>query len=100
MSVYVEGECAKVDVPESGYDILSRRISAVSNKVTNITPYTESKTAYIGDTEVSFAKRDGTITVNMMCNGIEIPYTLEVTDRIYVRFEALDELATVNISIQ
>lgn len=86
----------------SAIDRLNSRINAISSNVASITPYTESKTAYIGDTEVRFSKvKDGMITANCITeSGLSVPITLEVTEDIKVLFDELNEVATVSISIQ
>lgn len=88
--------------PSSPYDVLSRRISAVNNRVSDITPYTESKDVYIGNTECIFNKpKDGNISAWLTVGNEQIPCTYEVVnDMIVVSFEALEEVGTVNISIQ
>lgn len=91
------------DVPPSAYDVLSRRISAVNNRVTDITPYTESKTAYIDDESVTFdIAKEGNVSVFMVDNdGNSVPFTFEQTNgQIIVSFEKRNSLATVTISIQ
>ena len=68
-----------------------------------ITPYTESKTAYIDDTEVRFnITKEGNISVFMVDgDGQNVPFTFEqVNGQIIVSFEKRDSLATVTISIQ
>lgn len=90
------------DVPPSDYAILSRRISAVNNRVSDITPYTDSKTAYIDDEYVTFDGRDGNVSVFMVDgDGQNVPCTFDRENgQIIVRFEKRTSLATVNISIQ
>lgn len=92
------------DVPPSGYDILSRRISAVNSRVSDITPFTMSKTVGIQDTECVFdgEYKDGVISATVVTSkGEYIPCTVEKSaDNIAVRFKELEEVATVNISIQ
>ena len=103
MSKYVDGDCSYVELPPSEIDRLNSRINSVSNRVSNITPYEESKTAYIGDTEVSFIKvKEGMINANCITeSGLSIPITIELANNeIKVKFEELTELATVSISIQ
>lgn len=67
-----------------------------ANKIEAITPYTETKTAYIGDTEVTFmTDSPGNLTV-----FFSHPYTVErLTDRIIVSFEDLEEVTDITISI-
>ena len=96
-------ECHEDGTPDSPYDILSRRISAVNSKVNAITPYTETKTAYIDDTQVAFnIPNDGNISVFMVDGeGQNVPFTFErVNGQVVVSFEKRDALATVTISIQ
>lgn len=91
------------DQPESIYGALSRQISAVSAQVSAITPYEESKTAYIDDTSVTFnIAKEGNISVFMVDGeGQNVPFTFEqVNGQIIVSFEKRNSLATVTISIQ
>lgn len=64
--------------------------------VESITPYTETKTAYIGDTEVTFYDTpQGNLTVYF-----SYAYTVErMADRIIVSFKELEEVTDVTISI-
>lgn len=94
---------ASGDIPESAFDVLSKRISAVNNRVSQITPYEQSKTAYIDDTDVFFdIPKDGNISVFMVDGeGQNVPFTYEqINGQIKVSFEKRDSLATVTISIQ
>jgi hypothetical protein len=85
-------------------NVLSRRISSVEKqlsdftdiKVDEITPYTETKTAYIGDTEITFyTDVTGNLTVYF-----PYEYTVErLTDRITITFEPLEEVTDITISI-
>ena len=88
----------------SPYDNLSRRISQVSSQVNAITPYTDSKNAYIDDTECVFENinKEGALTVNVVDrNGVSIDYQVAKEDNnIIVTFEPLEEVATVSIVIQ
>lgn len=97
-------ECFSVgDLPENPLNILLRQISGVNNKINDITPYTETKTAYIDDTEVIFnIAKEGNISIFMTDNeGQDVPCTFEkVNGQIIVSFEKRETLATVTISIQ
>ena len=64
--VYPKGSDAPLQ--PSAYDNLSRRISQVSSRVNAITPYTESKNAYIDETECVFENvyKEGALTVNVV----------------------------------
>ena len=61
-----------------------------------ITPYKQTKTAYIGDTEVTFYDvPEGNVTV-----FFDKPYTMEkVADRITLHFEELEEVTEITISV-
>lgn len=74
----------------------SADIAGVRKGVTDITPYTETKTAYIGDTEVTFLNTpSGNLTVYF-----PYEYTVErLTDRIVISFDELQEVTDVTISI-
>jgi hypothetical protein len=86
------------------YKPLMEKIMSVEKKldaytgirVDNITPYTETKTAYIGDTEITFYDvPDGNVTI-----FFDKPYTMEkVADRITLTFDELDEVTDITISI-
>lgn len=75
------------------------KVDDTSNRVTAITPYTETKTAYIGDTEVVFTDvPQGNLSVYF---DTPTDYSVERTkDAIAVTFDALNEVTTVTISIQ
>ena len=92
------------DVPPSGYDILSRRINAVNSRVSDITPFTMSKTVGIQDTECVFTDvpKDGILTANVKTQkGEYLPCEVERADsRVKVSFDKLDTVATVTIQIQ
>ena len=84
-------------------DPVQRQISALNRRVSEITPYTESKTAYIDDTDVFFnIPKDGNISVYMVDGeGQNVPCTFEqINGQIKVSFEKRESLATVTISIQ
>ena len=73
------------------------KLDDTSNKVDAITPYTDSKTAYIGDTEVFF---ENVPQGNLSVYGIS-EYTIDrQSDRIVITFDAVDEVTEVSISIQ
>ena len=77
-------------------DVEKRLSDYTDIRVDHITPYTETKTAYIGDTEVAFyTEQAGNLTV-----FFDKPYTVErLADRITVSFEELEEVTDVTISI-
>ena len=79
------------------------RLSQLSSQVNEITPYTESKTAYIDDEYVIFdIAKDGNVSVFMVDgDGQTVPFTYEIVNgQIRVSFEKRESLATVTISIQ
>ena len=71
-------------------------IAGVRQSVSEVTPYTETKTAYIDDTEVVFTNvPEGNLTIYF-----NKPYTLvRDEDRLLIRFEALEEVTPITISI-
>lgn len=87
-------------VPESP---IQKQINSINNRITSITPYEETKTAYIDDTEVFFDKnKDGNVLVFMVDgDGKNVPFEYEeVNGQIRVSFEQRESLATVTILIQ
>lgn len=75
---------------------LVTKVDDTSNKVEQITPYTETKTAYIDDTEVVFTNvPEGNLTIYF-----SKPYTVvRDEDRLLISFEALEEVTQITISI-
>lgn len=69
---------------------------ALMAKIDAITPYIETKRAYIGDTEVTFYDvPEGNVTV-----FFDKPYTVEkIADRITLHFEELEEVTEITISV-
>lgn len=100
--VYPKG--TDVPLPPSAIDRVNSRISQVSSQVNAITPYTDSKKAYIDETECVFENvyKEGALTVNVVDrNGVSIDYQVAKEDNnIIVTFEPLEEVATVSINIQ
>lgn len=77
-------------------------IAGTRQSVNNITPFTETKTAYIDDTEVVFRSvKDGNVSVFMTDKeGANVPFEFErINGDIKVLFEKRKSLATVTISI-
>jgi hypothetical protein len=67
-----------------------------ANKVTEITPWTASKTAYIEDTECIF----NDVPSGNMSVFCPVNYTVERMDtRVTVKFEPLEEVTEITISI-
>lgn len=83
-------------------EVERRQSNYTASKVENITPYTESKKAYIGDTETVFEiTKRGNLSVFVEDSEGNYPdFTVEhVGDRITVAFEPLENMATITISI-
>lgn len=72
-------------------------ISATKQSVTEITPYKETKTAYIEDTSITFTGvPEGNMTI--FC---PVDYTAErVSNMVTVTFEPLTEVTDIAIMIQ
>ena len=82
---------------------IQQQINSLNKRVNDITPYTESKTAYIDDTEVSFnIVKDGNVSVYMVdSDGQNVSFEFErINEQIKVMFDKRESLATVTISIQ
>lgn len=73
------------------------KVDDTSNRVTAITPYTETKTAYIGDTEVTF---ENVPTGNLTVFGLSEYSVDRQNDRITITFDAVEEVTDISISIQ
>lgn len=73
------------------------KVDDTANKVVQITPYTASKTAYIGDTEVVF---ESVPQGNVSVFGLTSYQTERIADNLVISFDALEEVTTVSISIQ
>ena len=95
------GECTFDPLPPSSYDILSRRISSVNNQVNALTPYTETKTVYVGETECVFDKVvNGNISAYLEIGGEQMPCNITVGEKyITVTFDEAIDLGSVTISI-
>lgn len=75
---------------------ITAKTDDTANKVVEITPWTMTKTAYIDDTECIFT---GVPTGNMTVY-CSVPHTVERDgDRVVVRFEPLEEVTDITISI-
>lgn len=77
------------------------KVDDTSNRVTAITPYTETKTAYIGDTAVVFENvPQGNEIVFFSPNNASAHSIERMADNLVITFEPLNEVTTVTISIQ
>lgn len=74
-------------------------ISGVRQSVSEVTPYTETKTAYYGEKEKTFyGVPSGNISVNF--DNYTGDYTItKVVDRVTVSFDALEQKTDITISI-
>lgn len=72
------------------------KVDDTSNRVTQITPYTETQIGYYGETEKTFYNvPDGNVTVF----GLK-EYSLDrISDRLTLTFDALSEQTEITISI-
>ena len=76
------------------------KVDSTANQVDAITPYTETKTAYIGDTEITF---DNVPSGNLSIFGLlsRLYRVDRESDRVIITLLApLDEVTEVTISIQ
>ena len=77
------------------------KLDNTSNRVDAITPYTDTKTAYYGDTEVTFYDvPQGKVSV--FVNDYLMDYSVSrIENRLVVSFEPLDKASTqITISVQ
>lgn len=82
---------------------ITGKVDETSNRVDTLTPYTETKQAYIGDTEISFFDvPDGNLSVFFRDEQGNYPdYTIErVSNTITICFDELQEVTTITITIQ
>ena len=83
---------------------IQKQINALNRRVSEITPYTDSKEAGIQDKECVFDGnyKDGVLTASVVTSrGEQIPCTVEKSaDNITVKFDELTDVATVTVSIQ
>ena len=95
------GEPTYVELPPSPYDILSSRVSKINNQVNALTPYTETKIVYIGETECIFDKViNGNISAYLEIGGEQMPCDITVGEKyITVSFDEAEDLGSVTISI-
>lgn len=95
----VEGNCYdwyEIDHHYRYTDKFTAGNEKIQAQIEAITPYKETKTAYIGDTEITFYNvPEGNVTV-----FFEKPFSMErVADRIIITFEPLEEVTDITISI-
>ena len=75
---------------------ITAKVDETSNKVIQLTPYTETKVGYYGETEKTFYNvPEGNVTVF----GLK-EYSLDrISDRLTITFDALSEQTEITISI-
>lgn len=75
---------------------ITGKVDDTSNRVTQITPYTETQTAYYGETEKTFYNvPQGNVTVY----GLSQYSMSRISDRLVFTFEPLTEQTDITISI-
>ena len=89
------------DTPPSGYDVLSRRISAVNSRVSDITPYEQTKVGYYGENEkVFYGVPNGNVSV--FFDNYEGEYEeSRIEDRLTIKFpERLTDMTNITVMVQ
>lgn len=99
--IIINGESTFEPIPPSAYDRLNSRVNVINSQVNAITPYTETKTVYIGEKECIFDKVvNGNISVYLEIGGEQMPCDITVGEKyITVTFEEAEDLGLVTISI-
>jgi len=88
------------EFPDSPYDVLSRRISAVNSRVTQITPYEQSKVGYYGEVEkVFYGVPSGNVSVFFDDYNGEYEI-VRAEDRLTVKFPSLEKQTNITIMVQ
>lgn len=74
------------------------KVDSTANKVDALTPYTQTKTAYIGDTEITFDEIPyGNLTI-FTDKPLNYSYTRD-NNRVAITFDELEEVIAITISI-
>ena len=99
--IIINGESTFEPIPPSAYDRLNSRVNVINSQVNAITPYTETKTVYIGEKECIFDKVvNGNISAYLEIGGEQMPCDIIVGEKyITVTFEEAEDLGLVTISI-
>lgn len=91
----------KGDVPPSS---VSKQISSINKRLTDITPYVETKTAYIDDTEIVFEnEKEGSVLVSAIDgdgNSVDVLCKREGNNVIVSFLKPLEQVTKVTLSIQ
>ena len=78
---------------------ITAKVDETSNKVDAITPYEDTKTAYIDDTEVVFFDVPEGALVVSFANGNREYTVTRIGDNLKVEFAPLEEVTTITIKI-
>ena len=76
---------------------ITARVDDSANKIVELTPYTETKTAYIDDTEIVFTDVPNG---NLSVFGIDNFSMTKDNGRLILTFEPLEEVTQVTITVQ
>ncbi len=77
---------------------ITAKVDDSANQIINLTPYTETKTAYIGDTEIVFTDvPSGNLLIYSPI--VKMSY-VRLGDRLVISFEPLEEVTEITISVQ
>lgn len=96
-------EQAEEILPAEGYKSgipvsqIDRQLASINSRITSITPYEETKTAYFGEIEkVFYGVPNGVLTVHM-----DDDFTVQkVEDRVYIHFDRLTTNKEITITVQ
>lgn len=96
---------SNASVPPSAIDKVNAKVNRLSAQVNEITPYQATEDAYVYTDKVIFNNVPvGTPTITMLdVNGNGVPFEVEedfAHNRIIVKYEKREKLATVNLTIQ
>lgn len=75
---------------------ITAKVDDSANKIVDLTPYTETKTAYIDDTEIVFTDVPNG---NLSVFGIDNFSMTKDNGRLILTFEPLEEVTEITISI-
>ena len=96
-NTYEVWEYDEPQLPMSDFNAIARALVSEQGEAINaVTPVTMTKTAYIDDTECIFTE----VPTGNMTVYCSVPHTVERDgDRVTVKFEPLEEVTAVTISI-
>ena len=98
----ISAQGTNAPLPPSAYNKLINNINQINERVDDITPYIMSKEVYIDETECEFdLVKNGNISAWIVVGDEQLPCNFDVIDnKIIVSFNALENVGTVNVSIQ